>query len=121
MAVALPRNMDITALARATHRRTHARTHTWGKYNQTPLKCTHACALQVCSLRALHEGNIRAQAGAVDVSQLIMSMLSGSQCSLKLLKWQLRLRRLVLFKVAKVSWLCDRKLRICLLWSVSLG
>ena len=39
----LPNNMDITALARATHRRTHAHTHTWGKYNQIPLRCTHAC------------------------------------------------------------------------------
>ena len=66
----LPNNMDITALARATHRRTHAHTHTWGKYNQTPLKRTHACTLQVCSLRALHEGNIRAQAGTVDVKPL---------------------------------------------------
>ena len=54
-------------------------------------------------------------------SQCVMSMLSGSQGSIKLLKWPLRLRRLVQFKVAKVGWPCDSKLRICLLWSVSLG
>ena len=40
-------------------------------------------------------------------SQCVMSMLSGSQGSLKLLEWQLRLRRLVQLKVAKVSWPCD--------------
>ena len=54
-------------------------------------------------------------------SHRVMSMLSGSQCSLKRLKWQLSLRRLVQFKVAKVGWPCDSKLHICLLWSVSLG
>ena len=42
----LPNSMDITALARATHRGTHAHTHTWGKYNQIPLRCTHACTPQ---------------------------------------------------------------------------
>ena len=35
-------NIDITALAHATHRRTHANTHTWGKYTQTPPRNTHA-------------------------------------------------------------------------------
>ena len=48
----LPNNMDITALARATHRRTHAHTHTWGKYNQIPLRCTHACTPQQFKMTA---------------------------------------------------------------------
>ena len=78
-------------------------------------------SMHMCVCVRLYVACASAVMSMLSGSHRVMSMLSGSQCSLKRLKWQLSLRRLVQFKVAKVGWPCDSKLRICLLWSVSLG